>query len=388
MNNAKDLFGPAFDPLRARLIETIYSTVADPDAWPSFLNELIALSGSRSACLLVMNPEATRVLSSVKQNIDDSFHRQYTEYYVNACPWRPELRQKPSGRLYSTYLHFSCRQPDFLRSEFFNDWAGPQDIHHGICGTVYQDAGRTVQLLVQRTAGQGHYSERDTALVNAFVPHLQHAFRLAAQFGERCARSEAVAKALEGEILPCFLLDASLRIIYSNPGGEALLTAQTPLTFVNGQIGVAQEACHQRLRKLLRECLVAADSRAFQSGGGSLEVPRPNGANLQLLVRPIHPDIPALTVRPAGYVAVYVYDPEAGIAMDRERLRGLYGLSNAEIRVAEAMLATPDPAEVAKRCCISLHTVRSHLKALFAKTGTQGQADLMKRLLVGPARRP
>jgi DNA-binding CsgD family transcriptional regulator len=87
-------------------------------------------------------------------------------------------------------------------------------------------------------------------------------------------------------------------------------------------------------------------------------------------------------------VAVYVYDPEAGIAMDRERLRGLYGLSNAEIRVAEAMLATPDPAEVAKRCCISLHTVRSHLKALFAKTGTQGQADLMKRLLVGPARRP
>jgi DNA-binding CsgD family transcriptional regulator len=51
------------------------------------------------------------------------------------------------------------------------------------------------------------------------------------------------------------------------------------------------------------------------------------------------------------------------------------------------MLATPDPAEVAKRCFISLHTVRSHLKAIFAKTDTQGQADLMKRLLAGPARR-
>ncbi|HEX9859209.1 MAG TPA: helix-turn-helix transcriptional regulator, partial [Paracoccaceae bacterium] len=77
----------------------------------------------------------------------------------------------------------------------------------------------------------------------------------------------------------------------------------------------------------------------------------------------------------------------AGIAVDRERLSRLYGLSEAEIRVAVAMLATPDPAEVAKRCFISLHTVRSHLKAIFAKTDTQGQADLMKRLLVGPARR-
>ena len=85
---------------------------------------------------------------------------------------------------------------------------------------------------------------------------------------------------------------------------------------------------------------------------------------------------------------MYVYDPEAGIAVDPECLRRLYSLSEAEIRVAVAMLATAYPAEVAKRCFISLHTVRSHLKAIFAKTGTRGQADLMKRLLVGPARRP
>ena len=73
--------------------------------------------------------------------------------------------------------------------------------------------------------------------------------------------------------------------------------------------------------------------------------------------------------------------------MDPERLRSLYSLSDAETRVALAMLVTPDPGEVAKRCFISLHTVRSHLKAIFAKTGTKGQAELIKRLLVGPARR-
>lgn len=373
--------------MHGRLIENIYSTVADPGAWSAVLRELIASSNSRSARLLVMNADATQVISSLKQNIDDSYHRQYTEYYVNACPWRPELQRKLPGRLYSTYLHFSCRQPDFLRTEFFNDWAGPQDIHHGVCGTIYQDSGRTVQLLVQRTGGQGHYSEQDTAFFNHFVPHLQHAFRLAGQVADRCARAEAVAAAAEGETLPFFLLDGALRPIHCSPGAEALLGPESPLTLCNGQIGAADEACHQRLQRLLRDCLAAAASRALHTAGGGLQVSRPDGGSLHLLVRPIHPDIPALSAKPAGYVVLYIYDPQAGVAVDPEHLRRLYALSDAEIRVAVALLATPDPAEVARRCFISLHTVRSHLKALFAKTGAQGQADLVKRLLTGPARR-
>jgi len=372
---------------QGQLFENIFSTVTDPGAWSAVLRELIACTNSRSARLLVMNADATRVVSSLKENLDDTYHRQYTEYYVNACPWRTELQRKPPGRLYSTYLHFSCGQSDFLRSEFFNDWAGPQDIHHGVCGTIYQDSGRTVQLLVQRTGGQGHYTELDTAFINQIVPHLRHAFQLSGQVADRCARAEAIAMAAESETLPYFLLDHSLRIIHCSPGAETLLGAETPLTFRNGQIGAADGDCNQRLQRLLRDCLSAADSRAFPTDGGSLEVPRPAGAGLQLLVRPIHPDIPALTAKPAGYVVVYVHDPEAGIAIDPEYLRRHFSLSEAEIRVAVAMLATADPAEVAKRCFISLHTVRSHLKAIFAKTGAQGQADLMKRLLVGPARR-
>ena len=388
MNSAIDLNGQAqSEQQRMHLIEHIYSTVADSGAWDSFLRELVACTNSRSARLLVMNTDATCVLSSLKCNIDDSYHRQYTEYYVNACPWRPELMQKSSGRLYSTYLHFNCRQADFCRSEFFNDWAMPQDIHHGVCGTIYEGAGRKVQLLVQRTSGQGHYTEQDTAFFNDFVPHLQHAFILAGQIAGRSVRTEAITMAAEGPTLPYFLLDFSLHPIYLSPGAEALISTDSPLTLANGQLRLADAVQNQGLQRLLRNCHTAADSRTFHSAGGMLEVPRANRSSLQLLVRPIHPDIPALTITPAGYVVVYVYDPEARIAVDHELLVSLYGLSEAEIRVAVAMLATPDPAEVAKRCYISLHTVRSHLKAIFAKTGTQGQADLMKRLLVGPTRR-
>lgn len=370
--------------LRTHLIESIYATVTDQDAWPTFLRELVAGSESRSARLLVMNADATRVISSIKLNIDDNYHRQYVEHYVNACPWRPELRQKPPGRLYSTSLHFSCRQHDFYRSEFFNDWARPQDIHHGVCGTIHCDSGQSVQLLVQRSRDQGHYSEAETAYFNDLIPHLQHSFLLAGQVAASQARAEAIALAAGGETLPFLLLDLSLRLSYCNPGVEALIEVEPGLAIINGHVRIIDELLNKDLHKLLLECLAAAATRGFHTAGGTIEVPRPDGSSLRLLVRPVHPDFPLLAGEPAAYIAVYLYNPEAEVVIDCDRLRRLYSLSEAETRVALAMVAAPDTAAVAKRCAISLHTVRSHLKALFAKTETHNQADLIKRLLTGP----
>lgn len=371
---------------RGCLIEKIYSTISDPLVWRTFLSELVASTHSRSARLLVMDSKATRVLSSVKHNIDDHYHRQYIEHYVNACPWRPELLQKAPGRLYSTYLHFSCRQSDFFRSEFYNDWARPQDIHHGICGTIYQDCDQTVQLLVQRTRQQGCYTESDTVFFNDFVPHFQQAFQLARQFAHSQARAQAIEIAAGAERLPFLLLDFSLRPVYCNPGAEALINSESSLLLKNEKLYLADRELDQTLQRLLKTCLKTADSRTLHATGGTLEVPQPHGSSLHLQIKPVHPDISLLGGQQAGYVAVYVYDPGAKILIDRERLSQLYALSKAEIRVAMEMLSTPDPAEVAKRCFISLHTVRSHLKAIFAKTNSKNQADLVKLLLSGPIR--
>jgi DNA-binding CsgD family transcriptional regulator len=376
---------PIHEP--GRLIESIYRTVGEPGAWHGLLRELVAVTNSRSARLLVMNREATRVTFSVKLNIDDNYHRQYVEHYVNACPWRPELRSMYPGRLYSTSLHFSCSQPDYYRTEFFNDWARPQNIHHGVCGTVYRDAATSVQMLIQRTRGQGYYTETETAFLNDLVPHIQHSFLIAGQLANTRAQGEAIAIAAGGEPLAFLLLDRSLRVTYSSPGVEQLVADGPWLGVRNNRLLITDELQNRRLQRLLRQCLTAADTRTFPASGGTLAVPRPGAPDLQLLVRPVHPDVPVLIGSLSGYVAVYFYDPEARIEIDHERLREIYSLSEAETRVAVAIVDTPDSAEVAKRCAISLHTVRSHIKAIFCKTGTHSRADLMKRLLTGPARR-
>ncbi|HHO47685.1 MAG TPA: LuxR family transcriptional regulator [Desulfobacteraceae bacterium] len=319
---------------RAGLIETIYRTVGEPGAWHELLRDLVAVTGSRSARLLVMNRAATRVRVSIKLNIDDCYHRQYVEHYVNACPWRPELRSMRPGRLYSTYMHFSCPQQEFYRTEFFNDWARPQNIHHGVCGTVYRDAATSVQLLIQRTRGQGYYTEAETAFLNDLVPHIQQSFLIAGQLANTRAQGEATAIAAGCEPLPFLLLDRSLRVIYSSPGVENIAAGGPCLEVRNNRLLITDELQNRRLQRLLRQCLSAADTRTFSASGGTLAVPRPGAPDLRLLVRPVHPDVPVLIGPPSGYVAVYFYDPETRIEIDQERLRELYSLSEAETRVA------------------------------------------------------
>lgn len=62
----------------------------------------------------------------------------------------------------------------------------------------------------------------------------------------------------------------------------------------------------------------------------------------------------------------------------------LYGLTPAEARLVEALLAGATIQEYADRAGVSLHTAKTQLKHVFAKTGATRQADLIRDLLGNP----
>jgi DNA-binding CsgD family transcriptional regulator len=63
---------------------------------------------------------------------------------------------------------------------------------------------------------------------------------------------------------------------------------------------------------------------------------------------------------------------------DTARIASAYRLTPAETRVLEAILAGQRPAEIAASASVSTETVRSQLKAIFSKTGTNGQTALVR----------
>ncbi|MCK8516688.1 helix-turn-helix transcriptional regulator [Methylonatrum kenyense] len=369
----------------ASLLDNLYLSVTEPERLQQALECLVEGTGSRSARLLIMNADATTVKRSLKVNIDDGAHREYTAHYVNTCPWRPELRHKKPGRLYSTYLDFSCKQEAFYQTEFFNDWARRLDIHHGVCGTVDRSADEAVQLLIQRTGGQGPYTDIETRHINSLLPHFRRAFFLGRQLGAERARNAAAARAACGSRLPFLLLDQRGRVQYTSPGAESLIESGQLPTPRQGRFRCFIEADNNRLRRLVRVCLRAAQGRG-KSAGGNLVMRRDDGSHLNALVMPIHPSLDIDAVFPVvdTFVAVFLHDPAMPVSLDLVRVASLYGLTDAEVRVAGVIAAGEPLEKLAAESGVSIHTVRAQLKAVFRKTGTSRQSALARLLLTGP----
>ena len=56
----------------------------------------------------------------------------------------------------------------------------------------------------------------------------------------------------------------------------------------------------------------------------------------------------------------------------------MFGLTRREAELTAALCAGVTPAQFAAQAGVSVNTVRFHLKSLYAKTETRGQADLIR----------
>ncbi len=252
------------------LLDTLYATTLDQGLWQNVLQQLVTVSQSRSARLLVLDKAAQTVRSSAKINIDDHAHQAYVDHFVNACPWRPELKEKPPGRLYSTYLDFSCRQRRFYKTEFYNDWARGLDIHHGVCGTVYQTDDYTIQLLVQRTGGQGPYKAEDTAWFNELVPHVRRTIDLTRhlnqlEWGNRGGQLAAHR--------PFAVLGGSGRVEFVCDRARNLIANEEGLVYRHGRLTPARQGPRERFMALVDKVIAGAGGDWCHPGGCLLHTP-------------------------------------------------------------------------------------------------------------------
>ncbi|ACL74110.1 transcriptional regulator, LuxR family [Thioalkalivibrio sulfidiphilus HL-EbGr7] len=368
-----------------RLLDTLYETVDHPEVWQRFLDELVEASHGRSARLLFLNDRADQVNTSHKVNIDDDAHQAYVGHFVNTCPWRPELVQKRPGRIYSTFLDFSCRQPEFYRTEFFNDWARGLDIHHGICGTVFQETGLTVQLLVQRTRDQGYFTADETESINRLIPHIQRGLHLSRQLQAMRQEVAAVRDVADRQGLPFLLLGENGEVNFVSEAARHLIEHCDQLRLAENRLHIAGQPADRSLRRrILRQMAHQAQGSARPS---SLRIPRAGMPDLQLILSPLHPDMPALQLVPVpSHMAVFIHDALRAPEMDRELLMEMYGLTAAEARTAALVAQGQDVPEIATHAGTSANTIRTQLKQCFRKTGTRRQSELACVLLTGGAR--
>jgi len=103
---------------------------------------------------------------------------------------------------------------------------------------------------------------------------------------------------------------------------------------------------------------------------------------LEVVVTPIRCESSPLFDRKAA-CAIFVADPDAPAECLPARLCQLHGLTPMEAEIASRIANGMSVSEISEVFGVSIHTIRGHLKQLFAKTGTHRQTDLIRVMLAG-----
>jgi len=277
-------------------------------------------------------------------------------------------------------------ETEFLRSEIFVDYARPMRLGFfwSVGGVIPVEPKVKGAVGIHRPREACPFQAEDKRRVAQLLPHLSRAMRLQSKLQGLTRDRQLVLDALEKLSVGMVAVDAQSSLLFANPTAERLLRAGLGLTCRHGYLGCTDPTKEDELRRLIREAGLAAIGRPSESGEAVMALPRLEGRPLSLMVCPLRPHaLPVGAAVPA--VLLIIGDPDARPGTSMQALIQLYGLTAAEARLTAALVNGERLEDYAVRQRISINTVRTQSKQIFAKTGQSRQADLIREVLANPA---
>lgn len=237
---------------------------------------------------------------------------------------------------------------------------------HWMLGYTPPAGSFSVGLSVQPFPG-GAFGSAERALFRLLFDHFESALRIAARPPSLAAERATIVVGPRGEVLAL------------SPPAEALVRARDGILIQDGRVEALHPPSRPTFARLIRSALEALTEG---TAGGMIALPR--GPGRQPLIVSATP-LPA----PAGSLAAFlpgallhIADPQARPSSGlHEAMRGVFGLTPAEARLAEALLAADgNLREVAAVLGITHGTARAQLARIFDKTGARTQSSLIRLL--------
>jgi DNA-binding CsgD family transcriptional regulator len=366
------------------LVAMIYAAAADPVLWPVFLEHFAeAVSGSTTS-LFVYNA-GTRIGSVMASGrFDPADMHKYTEHYVVIDCWDMHGRKLivPGAVFLGQQL---CPDGVLKPSESCVGSLHPMNTFHEFCGIISVDASAATVITSLRPEERGPFDDSDMLLLTTLMPHLQRAIALQLRIATLETAAASAMDVLDTLPYGIVLISADVKVLLVNRFAKAIIDQNDGLTVVRQNLRTLRTADTRRLQKLICESVATSLGRGLRAGG-TMNISRPSRrCSFNVLVTPVHlrPISPSAQ-QPAA--AAFISDPECHFETPVQTLGHLFALSHAEARLAAVLIKGSSLREASEELSVSLSTVRTHLKKLFEKTGTNRQATLIRAFLMSPAR--
>lgn len=336
----------------------IYDALLDDDLFAALPQRLAESFGGRSSLLHWHHSCGSASVLAHSGYFSDAQLAVYESAFAPMDPWAQAAAQ---GQRPNEAMDLALLVPveSFVRTAFYNDYIR----------AMGDDTARCMGVMVRNDFGQGMIAIQSgrsrqgfTAAQIAGMDHAAgHLRRLLAVRGKLAGverRADAARRMLDALPQAALLVRADGRILEANRQAEMLLAEGRLLYRKAGGIGAPQGDA-----ALLAAIAGACDPRLPTAGAAA------TGGGV--------PPVLAMPVRDSGGARCALLLVDSARAPDGvARLKGLYGLTDAEAAVAVRLAAGKSIGDIAEARGVSVATVRSQLGVLRDKMGLSRQAEI------------
>lgn len=367
------------------LIGILYETASNPESWRCFLDAATHYFGAQGANLLHLDSAHPALSASLLTGFDPVSADVQQRYRQQQVPL-PGEDPRIAYSLKFPNMPFRCADvmpvEKFHATRVYREFLQPSGIEHSLM-VQYSDVPEVFAgLALLRGPAQAQFNDADVAALGALVPHLRRATAMR-------QRLDLLERQAQGGLQVLDALPIGIVIVHPCGRVEFANAAANTIFALNDGIGVVGDRLAGRRRRDADGISVALRRVGCDGGHQAMRLERPSGGtDFQLLITRLgEPEGMLATHRFQSQprLTVILCNPDDRIETNPQVLQRLFGLTATEGRVLARITAGRSPDEVAADLGVGIVTVRSHLSALFAKTGANRQSELVRKVLRSPA---
>ena len=366
------------EALLDRFITALYEAATAPSTWPVALDRAQALFGGSASQFYCWNVKDRHMVEYLTST--DFMFKEECDYYR---PFDPRWKIKQTlavGIIASCQDYFDV---DYVRrSGFYQDHSIKADRRYTMTTKLFDTGPTFFSFAVSRSPRQEPFDPRARRLLEGIQPHLKRAAAVHAQLQGLRREIGTSRDMLDNVDAALLVLDADAAVLRLNRAAEALLRSKGSFGFMRGKLVALRHRETAHLHALVRSVVLGAETGGY---GGAMVLTDGSGSRFSVTVSKLvrHATLLEKPDRPLALITVSAL---TGSAPAQDRLAALFGLTRAEALLAREVADGKRLREVSLERGVGMPTLRTQLKAVFAKTETTRQADLARLIARLPTR--
>ena len=358
------------------LLGTIADAGLHSERWDDVLLGLSASSGSRGVAIIPLGGSMPGLRCT--PSLDEMMH----VYVADGWSTR-DMRYACVPRMLQGHIGVDS---DFIdhdgmrREPYYDSYLRSLGYRH-FAGLLIRSGDETWALTLQRRIEDDAFSAEEQRALVPLVKPLNDAVTMNRLLADSYHRGSLDGRDASGKA--CIMVDRLGRAAHLNKAAEALVGSLFDVRHGAVWLGTheATQRLHAAIRMTLLPPLMARPSAEQRAAGSTVVANTPavvvtrTGARFALEIIRL-PELDVTSFARFGCMIV-VHVMTSTVTVDIEILRAVFGLTAREAALASALSTTFSLVETARELGVSYETARSQLKAVFAKTATGNQAELI-----------